>query len=289
MTQPRQFSLVRITKTYQNSAPKIVTETLLLNEDEASDVLLETQDAEDDDLEFTLLELPANMDCNLTTDGKLSCVPLEDFYGVDSVTVQVVELRLPSYEEPNKVQKKMVVTIKEVPDKTERFFFDFNETFYEDKRPTMKHQFRLNANRSSSLFVGTIVLADVDGNQAFTSFPRFVPLANATYKLRKAATESVPLSNYTSRSYRSVEAYDVEFEFAPEISGNMTLEYIAQADDGSYTPGVTLEVYVLENPCVHGQCTHPLYGDDACDDNRRAESFDGFVCVCEPGNVVRQI
>ena len=284
MTQPRQYSLVKVTKTYQNSAPKIITETLILNEDEASEVFLETQDAEDDDLEFTLVEPPSNMDCILTTDGKLSCVPLEDFYGVDSVTVQVVELGLPSYEKPNKVQKKMVVTINEVPDNTERFFVDFNETFYDDKRPKMIHQYRINANSTDSLFAGTIVLADVD-MQLFTLLPRFVPLANATYKLGQAKAETSLLSNYTSHIYRSVEAFDVEFEFAPEISGNMTLEFIAQADDGSYTPGVTLEVYVLENPCVHGHCTHPLYGDDACDDNRRATSFDGFVCVCEPGNL----
>ena len=115
MKQPRQYSLVRITKTYQNSAHKVITETLIVNEDDVSEIFLETQDAEDDDLEFTLVELPANMDCNLTTDGKMSCVRLEDFYGVDSVTVQVVELGLPSYEKPNKLQKKMVVTINEVP------------------------------------------------------------------------------------------------------------------------------------------------------------------------------
>jgi len=267
--------------------PKIVTDTLIFNEDEASEVLLETQDAEDDDLEFTLVDPPANMVCNLTTAGKLSCVPLKDFYGVDSVMVQVVELGLPSYEEPNIVQKKMMVTINEVPDKTERFFFDLNEAFYIDKRPRMIHQYRINANRSNSLFAGTIVLADVDV-QVFTPIPRFVPLGNATYRLSKARADTILLSNYTSHIYRSVEAFDVEFEFAPEISGSMTLEFIAKADDGSYTPEVTLEVYVLENPCVHGHCTHPLYGDEACDDNKRAASFDGYFCVCEPGNLYFQ-
>ena len=283
---PRHYSLVLLQKVFQNTAPKIVTETLVFDEDELFEVDIETIDEENDYIEFALLVSPEHIQCNLTLKGKLICVPVEDFNGADSVTVEVKERGLPSYSDPNTVQRKIVVTVNSVPDKTERFFFDANDTFYEDKRPSMKHQLRLNANQSSFIFTGTIVLADVDENQYFTALPRFVPLVNSTYKLRKIDIGAIPLSNYTLRNYRSVEAYEVEFEFSPDISGNMTLDFIAQADDGSYTPGVTFEIFVLENPCVHGHCTHLLFGDGACDDIKRSKSFDGFVCVCDAGKFI---
>jgi len=278
---------VSLKKIFQNSAPKIVTESLIFNEDEYSETEIETFDEENDNLDYNIVASPENIQCNLTSKGKLTCTPIEDFNGADSITVEVRERGLPLPSEPITAQRKIAITVNDVPDKTERFFLDANETFYKDKRPSMTHQFRVNANQSSSLLAGTIVLADVDRNQTFMSLSRFVPLINSTYKLRKKEAEIIPLSNYTSKDYRSLDAYEVEFEFSPDVSGNMTLDFIAQANDGSYTPGVRLEVFVLENPCVHGHCTHLLYGDQACDDNRRSKSFDSFVCVCDAGRCIQ--
>ncbi|WAR20773.1 DNER-like protein [Mya arenaria] len=280
---PRQYSLVRIAKTYQNSPPKIVTDSVYFIEDETGEFDIETSDAENDVLSYRIVDKPSNLDCNITSTGNLKCIPEPDFYGEDTVTVEVTETGLPSFEEPNSEKRTLRIVIQGVPDKTERFFLDLNETWHEEKRPSMKHTIITNANRSSSLFVGKIILADVDGGEKFTNIPRFTSLGNSTFSLNASDLESIPFENYTNQHFQSKAAYDVDFEFSPILQGKMVLEFIAQTEDSSYTPGVTISVFVLENPCIHGTCNHSTLGEEACNDTARSDSFVGYECVCYPG------
>ncbi|WAR20850.1 CRB-like protein [Mya arenaria] len=283
INSPRQYNLVRIAKTYQNSPPKIVTENVYFTEDITGEFDIETSDAEKDVLSYRIVDKPSNLDCNITSTGKLKCIPEPDFYGEDTITVEVTETGLPSFEDPNSEKKKLRIDIQDVPDKTERFFLDLNETWHDEKRPSMKHTVITNANRSSSLFVGKIILADVDGGEKFTNIPRFTSLGNSTFSLNASDLESIPFENYTTKHFRSKAAYDVDFEFSPLLQGKMVLDFIAQTEDSSYTPGVTITVFVLENPCIHGYCNHPTLGEEACNDTARSDSFVGYECVCYPG------
>ncbi|WAQ98196.1 hypothetical protein MAR_022569, partial [Mya arenaria] len=283
--EPRQYSLVLITKRYQNSPPKIITDNIYFIEDESSAFDIETSDAEDDVLSYRIVDKPSNIDCNITSFGKLECIPEDDFYGNVSVTVEVVEEGLPYFEHPYSEKKKLRIGIQDFPDKTDRFFIDLNETWHEEKRPSMKQTVIINANRSASLFVGKIILADVDGGERFSTISRFASLGNSSFSLNAADLDSIPFQNYTTKNYRSKAAYDVVFEFSPQLKGKMVLDFIAQTGDFSYTPGVTISLYVLENPCIHGYCNHPTLGEEACNDTARSESFVGFECVCYPGYI----
>ena len=63
----------------------------------------------------------------------------------------------------------------------------------------------------------------------------------------------------------------------------MSLKFIAKTSDGSYTPSVTVELYILDNPCINGHCSHVTMGESGCDVIERSKSFSGFYCVCDPG------
>lgn len=279
------MTLVQITSKFPNTKPTVVTKNVSMVEDEMSAHLIETVDLENDTLVFRIQQPPSNVQCNITAEGELTCLPDKDFYGIDTLKVQVTETGLPLSEMPYTIEHLIYINVTNVQDKTERFFLDNNETFFNEVRPKMQHIVIIDANRSSSAQVGKIILADVDGDEVFTPITRFTPLENSTFSLEKTDLSSVSLENYTMKTYRSVDIYDVAFEFSPTISGNMSLEFIAKTASKSLTPSISIDVFILENPCVNGDCFHPQLGAWACNDTVRSESFleNGYQCACTAG------
>ncbi|XP_053407458.1 uncharacterized protein LOC123547213 isoform X2 [Mercenaria mercenaria] len=280
---PKDFTLVQINRKFPNNPPTIITEVVHFLEDTSDEVLIQTVDLENDTLLFEITEDPTSMDCEITqnSSGKLNCTPFEDFYGTDYIKVKITETGLPPFEEALVYEKLITINVSGIPDKTDRYFKDPNGTVHSDIRPSMTKVFTVNANRSSFFSAGKILLADVDGNEVFTVHESFEKLGNSTFTLSATDILTIQLDNVTSRTYRSLEAYDVGFKFSPEESGNMSLKFIARTADGRYTPSMTVELYVLENPCIYGHCS-PL-GNVGCDDIKRSTSFADFKCVCNPG------
>ena len=171
------------------------------------------------------------------------------------------------------------------PDPTERFFIDRKGHMHRSNKPSLKHVVMENANGTSKLYAGTILLADVDGDEVFDPQLRFSSLGNASYKLKQIDTSEMPSRKMISMSskYRTIIAYNVYLTFSPEVHGVMQLDFIAKTNQGAVTPSVTFNIYILDYPCVYGQCNHALKGKFACADIARAQSFDGFYCECRPG------
>lgn len=282
---PREYVLVKINRTFPNTPPVIVTSTLMLTEDESAIFHIETKDNEDDVLEFAIIKQSENVVCNITQGGKLKCKPKENFYGSDFIRLQVTETDLPPFESPYSVNKTVNLQVVGVPDKTERFFIDTHYTFFSEIAPHMEKNFVVNANRSSDVFVGWIVLADVDGGEIFTETTNFTDLENSTFSLKKINAEENPFFNHSSKDYRSIAVYETSFRFSPKSFGKMTLKFIAQTSDSKYTPSITINVFVLEHPCMYGECIHSIPEKYTCNDTMRSQSFsqNGYYCVCTPG------
>ncbi|XP_045189288.2 uncharacterized protein LOC123546793 [Mercenaria mercenaria] len=285
LDRPRAFEVVRISRSFHNSRPSIVTSSVTLIEDAFVKVNLDATDQENDTLLYEILQQPENLNCSVSESGTLNCSFDENYYGTSSMKIRVTESdpNFPTYEERLFNEKTIRITVLGMPDKTDRFYIDDNGSFHADKRPSMKHIIKVEANRSSTVSGGKILLADVDGGEIFTEFPRMRSLANSTYKLKHVDAAEIPIENYTTVTYRTLKAYDIEFEFTPKVHGNMTFDFIAQNDDKSYTPALTIDVFVLANPCVYGHCSHVILGETGCDDIARAKSFSGFVCACDLG------
>ncbi|KAL4222208.1 hypothetical protein ACF0H5_018246 [Mactra antiquata] len=282
--RPLMLTLARIKRTFPNHPPKILTDNISTFEDATVDIVIQRTDPENDTVVFEIKEQPNHLNCSITENtGQLHCSPEEDYYGTDSIKIGIVETGLPPLEKALSDEKLINIIISPETDMTDRYFVSPNGTVYFDKRPIMVHTFTVEANRSSILHLGTILLADVDGDEKFTAIPDFKALVKSTYELTKHDTNDFDLENVTSKNYRSLQAQDIHFHYAPEYNGNMTLRMISNTTDGSFTPSVTLEMFVLLNPCVHGHCNHPLLGEAGCNDTKRSKSFDDYVCVCDAG------
>ena len=254
-------------------------------EDVLLTVPIETVDLEKDDLIFELDVGPQHAVCSMSSKGVLNCSLEEDYYGDDEITVKITETGLPLYERPFSVKKSIPIHIQPVPDKTERFYIDPNGQMYSDKRPSMTQLLHTDANDTTSFYTGTIVLADVDGGEIFDyhRLSSFTALGNSTYSIEETElTENITNQLMASR-YRTLKAYDVTFSYSKAISGKMTLNFIAVTSDGAYTPSITIELYILKNPCEYGICKHKTMGTAGCDDITRSLSFDKFSCICTAG------
>ena len=62
------------------------------------------------------------------------------------------------------------------------------------------------------------------------------------------------------------------------------LTYDARVKDASnaFSMQLTLNIYVLVNPCVHGRC-EPRSDAGSCDHPQRSLTFDPYFCLCDPG------
>ena len=254
-------------------------------EDSPLIAFIDTIDLENDTLNYEITSFPHYATCEINKNGVLNCTFEMDFYGNDELTIKVTETDLPLYERPYSHEKNIKLIVRAVPDKTDRFFIDTMGQVHSDKRPFLKFSFHTNANDTEIFDAGTIVLADVDGSEKFDyeRFSTFIPLNNSLYIITELESADILNKNMLSSSYRTLKAYSVKFRFSNEISGQMTLNFIAVNNDSAYTPSVTIDLYILKSPCVHGTCSHRVTGPSGCDDLSRASSFDQFICVCAPG------
>lgn len=279
-----QLTLLGIQKQFRNTPPKLLSEHFQMTEDSLFGGFIDVFDQEYDRLKFKILQEPKHLSCNVSDIGYLTCMPDTDFEGQDTLTMEVIETGLPQHEIPHRTVRTLALYVENVPDLTERYVIDSNGNFFEEQIPFMRQKIVVNANRSSIVSAGTIVLADPD-TENFTVLARFRPFGNSSYVIKEVEALDIHLENYTSRAMRTESAYKIEFMTYPEEQGNMTLDFIAQTTDGAYTPTVTFEVYVLENPCVNGHCSHPTLGDQECNSTKRTHGFTvhGFQCYCNAG------
>ena len=234
---------------------------------------------------FEIVEQPMHANCTVNSSGVLDCVFEDDFYGEDQITINVTEINLAADEVPNSVVKTIPIIVEPVPDLTDRFFVDPIGEVYRDKRPKMVRTYYTDANLTTMYYAGVIILATVDGDETFTyrTYMNFTALGSSTVSLKEVPVTTVYADNLTLSHYRTVKAYNVTFSYSKLLSGKMTLYFIATTKEGAFTPNVIIEMYILNNPCVYGICSHTLTGTAGCHDITRSEGFDDFYCVCSAG------
>ena len=240
---------------------------------------------ENDQLTFEILKSPKYAICIISQSGLLNCSFEDDFYGNDHITVKITETGLPPSEEPLSDIKRIPVHVQPVPDTTVRFFIDKDGHVHRENRPSMMLLFHTNANSTENFYAGTIVLADVDGDELFSyeRSSKFSPLGNSTVSIMETDISQVQAKKVKFSRFRTMKAYDIKFTFSKYLNGKITLNFIAVNTNGEYTPSVTIEMYILKNPCVHGTCSHIQTGPEGCYDVSRSLTYDNYICVCAAG------
>ena len=284
-SSPRAYELAHISKVFPNHPPVITTNDLQATEDKVMLQQIKTFDQENDTLTFEIIENPKYAICKISQSGILNCLFEEDFYGNDYVTLKITETGLPPTEVPLSETKRITINIQPVPDTTVRFFIDIDGNVHRENRPSMMQVFHTNANSTEIFSAGTIILADVDGDEVFSyeTISKFSSLGNSTVSIQEVDISQVKMGKAIFSRFRTMKAYKIEFAYSKNLSGKMTLNFIAVNTNGEYTPSVTMEMYILKHPCVHGSCSHIKNGPEGCHDVLRSITFDNYVCVCAPG------
>ena len=285
LQSPTHYELVTISKAFENNPPSITTNGIYAEEDTFISVPIETFDLEGDELMFEISQGAQHATCSISLTGLLNCTLESNFCGNDQITIIVTEVGLSEDDQPNSVEKVISLFISSVPDPVERFFVaSSGEVFYET-RPSMKHTFHSDGNRSTTFIAGTIVLGCIDEGEIFNydDSIRFTALGDSAYAVEEIQMSDIPANNLTTSQFRTVRAYRVTFTYSALANGIMTMYFIAVRADGSYTPSITINLYILKNPCIYGSCSHQIHGTAGCDTLSRATSFEGFLCICAVG------
>ena len=280
------MELLLIYKDFINSPPNITTEEIKTVEDAFEPVVIETVDPEDDELIFEILEMPAHAECSIDSVGLLNCTFEDDYYGDDEITINVTETNLLEGTKAFTVQKTIPIHVSSVKDYTDRYFVDPTGAMYADIRPRMHRTFYTDANRTELYHAGYIILGTTDNNELFDyeTFTRFIPLGSSDVVIVPVPMYNVYAQNLSLlEKYATVQAFNVSFSYSKLLSGQMTYSFIATTKKGAFTPSITLDLYVLNNPCVHGICSHVFFGTVGCHDISRSVSFDEFTCICDMG------
>ncbi|XP_045172526.2 uncharacterized protein LOC123534370 [Mercenaria mercenaria] len=283
LTQYRNIELVRIANLIQNTKPFVTLTSIYVKEDEFDPITIPVADKENDSVAFSIAKQPLHSFCKIDDVGILDCKTEADFYGTDEIIIRVNETNVPSSISANVVEQTIKMIILPEEDSTERVFIDNKGNIFREKRPAFSHMITVEANGTDTIFAGTIVLCDVDGNETFTKHVLFSPLGNSTFSINETVGgKLIQNRKFLPTRFRSVASYNITFKFSPNINGHMTLKFIGITANGIFSPSVTIDVYVLANPCVNGYCDH-VDGTHTCDSQNRATSFDGFFCHCHPG------
>ena len=253
-------------------------------EDDFKPVVIEVFDAEDDELLYDILEMPAHGDCSIDSDGLLNCTFEDDFYGDDLITINITETNLVEGAKAYTVEKTIPIHVSNVKDYTDRYFVDTTGAVYADKRPRMHRTFYTDANMTELFHAGYIILGTTDNNEEFEQITKFIPLGPS-----EVLVDPVPMYQVYSQNssmmerYATVRAFNVSFSYSKFISGQMTFSFIGMTKKDTFTPSITMDLFVLNNPCVHGVCSHVFFGTVGCHDISRSLSFDKFTCICDIG------
>ncbi|XP_061197209.1 uncharacterized protein LOC133205414 [Saccostrea echinata] len=283
-SHPRMFTVMKIKRDAQNNRPIITTNgPLHYQEDNItnSKVLIESYDIENDSLNYSIEKSPSNGRANISSDGWFIYVPNKDFSGNDSVKICVTEVNVSSPFVATKSCKSFDIDIAPTNDDPTiefhpQFPFPFNSS-------GDIHTIVFESNVTRENIYGIITAEDIDKNNNLT-----IRLINSStnqlssFKLTKSGSNHI--QNSISSSH--VEMY-LSHHLNKEFSGLSEVKIRAHDDQldfrnmYGYSREITIQVFVLKNPCVHGRCINRT--GIICADTSRAYSFDLFACDCSSG------
>jgi hypothetical protein len=79
-----------------------------------------------------------------------------------------------------------------------------------------------------------------------------------------------------------VHGKEMSLNISTDFAGHLTYDARVKDALGAYSWQLTLNVFVLMNPCIHGDCS-PRDPTGTCYEPHRAYSFVQYTCACDVG------
>ena len=110
----------------------------------------------------------------------------------------------------------------------------------------------------------------------------FLSLLGVNFTETDVSANDARLSDANETVAAVIGGKEVWLNVYKAFSGHVTYDARVKDVSGSFSLQLTLNVFVLRNPCVHGDCV-PVDSRGTCDDPQRAFSFDAYQCLCDVG------
>ncbi|VDI52025.1 Hypothetical predicted protein [Mytilus galloprovincialis] len=266
-----------------NTPPRITTSELFVSEDMADlqdkngQKVVQYEDSESDDVEFTILQPPFHGQANISSDGTVYYLPDSNYNGADFIIVKVVETGLLPPFHPLSATRNITINITPINDAPVLMPFESELIFEEVEIPgkgLKSVQILLDGNVTKNYELGHVTFLDVD----------FVdPSINEiNYTMRISNTI---LSNFSFEpvAFHGMLKKKLKLSLSVDKTFYGKTVFMARGyDQARYTTkNIEVNVYILIAPCVHGNCLNKTSTE--CDDIERASSFEKYSCKCDRG------
>ena len=96
------------------------------------------------------------------------------------------------------------------------------------------------------------------------------------------STNDARLSDVNLTSATGISGKEISLNLSQGYSGHVTYDARVKDVAGAFSMQLTLNVFVLINPCFHGDC-RPRDPQGTCYEPQRAFTFDPYLCQCDVG------
>ncbi|XP_052073991.1 uncharacterized protein LOC127711867 [Mytilus californianus] len=280
---PRMWSLMVMSRRAPNTPPHITTSELFVSED-MDDIqdkngqrVIQYEDNESDDVEFTILQPPFHGHANMTPDGTLYYLPDSNYNGVDFIIVKVVETGLVPPFHPLSATRNITINIAPINDAPVLMPFESDLKFEEVEIPgkgLKSVQILLDGNVTKKYELGHVTFLDVDFVDPSINEINYTMRINNTI-LTNFSFEPVQFHGLLKKKLKL--SFSVDKTFC-----GRTVFTARGYDQARYTTkNIEVNVYILIAPCVHGNCHNKTSTE--CNDIERASSFEKYSCRCNRG------
>ena len=107
-------------------------------------------------------------------------------------------------------------------------------------------------------------------------------LLGVVFEESDVSTNDARLSDVNLTSATGISGKEISLNLSQGYSGHVTYDARVKDVAGAFSMQLTLNVFVLINPCFHGDC-RPRDPQGTCYEPQRAFTFDPYLCQCDVG------
>ncbi|XP_062588035.1 uncharacterized protein LOC134249704 [Saccostrea cucullata] len=277
MSNPYQYTLTVMNKSFYNSPPEVDIDAIQILEDTPLiDFQIPYYDNEMDSVQFYLREMSDFGFVNLTSDGKLSYYPKEDFFGNDSVKIALKD----DTENSTIVNKTILIEVDEVNDMP-MFGYLYNDSSFNVMNNKSLAIILEGNTTSHHLF--NFVFADVDKKETLSFISSLNNTADVHITTTRIDDEWILNETFRFENIRTHSEYSADMVTNKTFHGDLFYYILGFDSHNFFTERLETHIFILLSPCVHGFCSPKFTFSPSCQDTSRAASFDSYKCTCYPG------
>ena len=276
--KPIMFSLFVLLKEIVNTPPSLQTDNFQVLQGFTLRTHLLYFDGEKDQVTFVMAQPPQHGVATLTSDGIFEYKSKAYYSGFDEILVDLIEINLPSIIVPQISRQIVILNVTEHRHPP-TLMLDIvtksveNNTVY----PSGTVQIYIEANTTDKP-IGSLYACDHNVNDQLVLFARQKYNNVAIYIQDVSSANTSNSQRFESCQYATSRIYFLSINTSMDFHGFESMTLIAGDDTLLYSQPMSLEIFIMINPCVHGACI-----DESCFSINRTKSFDGYICTCIDG------